>query len=210
VHSIRKPNLFAIAMLIGCPGVILLLTSPLLAARTDVVELRNGDHITGEIKSLDRGLLRFKTDHMGTVSIEWQNVARVTSDQVLEVELISGQRLFGQIAAIENPGVLLVIGTTESPKEITIADTVRIAPLDETGKIRERVDGYVDFGFSDSKATDVTQLSFDAGFSYRSRLNLWKLDVTTMQSDSETQKSGSTTLAGEWRRFFGNRWYWSG
>ena len=192
------------------PGAILLLTSPLFAAKTDVVELRNGDHLTGEIKGLERGLLRFKTDHMGTVNIEWQDVARVKSDQVLEVESISGQRLFGQIAATANPGVLLVTGATESPREITIADTVRMVPLEETGGIRERVDGYVDFGFSDTKATDVTQLSFDAGFSYRNRLNLWRLDFTTTQSDSETQQSGSTTLAGERRRFFGNRWYWSG
>jgi len=30
--------------------------------RTDVVTLRNGDRITGEVKRLDRGQLEFKTD----------------------------------------------------------------------------------------------------------------------------------------------------
>lgn len=192
------------------PGAILLLTAPLYAAKTDVIEMHNGDHITGEIKSLDRGLLQFKTDHMGTVYIEWQNVARVRSDQVLEVESTSGQRLFGQIVSVANPGVLRVTGTAESPGEFSIADTVRIAPFEETGRVREGVEGYVDFGFSDTKATNVTELTFDAGVSYRSRLKSWDLDFTTAQSDSETKQSGSTSLTGERRRFIGNRWYWSG
>jgi hypothetical protein len=35
--------------------------------RTDVVTLRNGDRITGEIMRLDRGRLEFKTDDVGVV-----------------------------------------------------------------------------------------------------------------------------------------------
>ena len=48
----------------------MMVTSPLLAAKMDVVELQNGDHITGEVKSLNRGILEFDTDHMGTLCIE--------------------------------------------------------------------------------------------------------------------------------------------
>jgi hypothetical protein len=191
-------------------GVSLLLSSPLFAAKTDVVEMRNGDHLTGEIQSLERGLLKFSTDHMGTVDIEWQEVVRVKSDQVLQVESTSGRRLFGQIAAGTDTEVLLVTGAAEAPQKVAIADTVRIAPLEETGRALDRIDGYVDFGFSDTKATDVTQLSFDAGFSFRTRDNSWEFDFTTTQSDSATSESGSATLKGARRHFFGNRWFWSG
>ena len=45
---------------------------PAAAQRTDVVELRNGDEITGEIKELARGKLKFKTDDMGTIYVEWE------------------------------------------------------------------------------------------------------------------------------------------
>ena len=38
--------------------------------KTDVVILKNGDRITGEIKKLDRGKLKLKTDDMSTVYIE--------------------------------------------------------------------------------------------------------------------------------------------
>jgi len=43
---------------------------PALAAKTDVVVLLNGDRITGEVKELSYGQLKFKTDDMGTLYIE--------------------------------------------------------------------------------------------------------------------------------------------
>ena len=43
------------------PGLSWLLsTTPLFAARTDVVELQNGDRITGEVKGLERGMLEIR------------------------------------------------------------------------------------------------------------------------------------------------------
>ncbi len=39
---------------------------------TDSVVLDNGNLITGELKSLENGIIRFSTDAMGTVSIEWK------------------------------------------------------------------------------------------------------------------------------------------
>ena len=49
------------------------------AQKTDVVELRNGDRITCEIQKLARGKLTVKTDGIGTISIEWDDVERVRS-----------------------------------------------------------------------------------------------------------------------------------
>jgi hypothetical protein len=49
------------------------------AQKTDVVELLNGDRVTCEIQKLSRGKLTVKTDGIGTISIEWDDVERVTS-----------------------------------------------------------------------------------------------------------------------------------
>jgi putative salt-induced outer membrane protein YdiY len=189
---------------------ILLLATPSFAAKTDIVEMRNGDHLTGEIKNLERGILSFSTDHMGTISIEWEEVASVKSDQVLEIELTSGQRFFGHIAADTNPGMLLVTGAEDNADELSIEDTIRMSPLEESGNLRDRIDSYVDFGFSDTKANDLSQYSFDAGFSYRDRKSKWDLRLSTIQSDSGDGRAGSSTLRGSRQRFFGNRWFWSG
>ena len=52
------------------PGILLLLgigAGAAEAQKTDSVWIRNGDRITGEVKSLSRGLLKYSTDDLGTV-----------------------------------------------------------------------------------------------------------------------------------------------
>ena len=80
----------AIALLGGLWGL------PASAAKTDVVVLLNGDRITGEVKELAYGQLKFSTDDMGTLYIEWSKIASLTTAQQLQVELADGRRVFGQ------------------------------------------------------------------------------------------------------------------
>ena len=71
---------------------------PLFAsANTDVVVFDNGDRLTGEIKSLERGRLRFKTEATDTISIEWDNVAFLSSDQNIQIETYEGRRYLGRL-----------------------------------------------------------------------------------------------------------------
>ena len=58
--------------------------------------LLNGDRITGEVKELAYGQLKFSTDDMGTLYIEWSKIASLTTAQQLQVELADGRRVFGQ------------------------------------------------------------------------------------------------------------------
>ena len=37
---------------------------------TDVIVLKNGDRVTGEIEQLEYGLLRLATDDMGTINLK--------------------------------------------------------------------------------------------------------------------------------------------
>ena len=50
-------------------------------ARDEVVELSNGDRVTGEIKGLDRSQLTVRTIDLGTVQIRWQRVVRLNSNR---------------------------------------------------------------------------------------------------------------------------------
>ena len=183
---------------------------PLYAAKTDVIELRNGDHITGEIKSLDRGLLKFSTDHVGTLSVEWEHVARIRGDRLLALEMRSGRRYYGTVVNAAEPGEMIVRTTDEQELLIAIADTIRISQLDEKGSVWDKIDGYVDFGYSDTKATEVREFTFDFGISHRDRKRLLDLSFVTSRSDSETSDSTSSTLKGERRGFLKNRWFRSG
>jgi hypothetical protein len=48
---------------------------------------------------------------------------------------------------------------------------VRIAALDR-GRFRDRIDGYLNVGWSAASATDVSQVSIGAGVTYRDEIRL--------------------------------------
>ena len=147
---------------------ILLITSITYAAKTDVVELANGDHITGEVTEVQRGKLVFKTDDIGTLSIEWMKVAHLSSKQHFEIEMSSGRRYFGKLAKSANEGMLLIVDDDLSTTtEIPIVDAIRVAVFHESGPLSDGLDGSFDFGYSHTKSTESTQLSFDFGLRHR-------------------------------------------
>ncbi len=67
-----------------------LLPSEALGQKTDTLRVQNGGKIIGEIKELDRGQLRYKTDAMSTVYADWEKVVSLQSDKYFEFELASG------------------------------------------------------------------------------------------------------------------------
>src|SRR5687768_17869880 len=77
-------------------------------AKTDVVVLKNGDRVTGEVQQLDRGRLTFKTDDIGTVEIEWDNVQSVTAAAPFDVDDLGGNRYLGSLAPGSVAGQVLI------------------------------------------------------------------------------------------------------
>ncbi len=181
------------------------------AAKTDIVVLGNGDRLTGEVKNLQRGLLEFKTDTMGTVLIEWAQVARVESALQYEVEVTSGERHFGRLVQASESGQLALADVGGATSAVRIDATVRVTQMDQAGSFRSRLDGNISFGFSYSDSTKVGQLSLGAEVTHRDRKRLWGLDVSVAESDApETGSAGTALISLETRRFFGNRWFWTG
>jgi hypothetical protein len=69
----------------------LLLLMPVFsnAQRTDLLFLRNGNKITGEIKKLQYGVLTYKTDDVGSLTVKWKDVIRLKSVKRYELTIIS-------------------------------------------------------------------------------------------------------------------------
>jgi len=159
-----------------------LAAAPLAAERTDVVVLASGDHVTGEVKKLERGKLKYKTDEMGTIYIEWDSVWQITSKDIFEVELSTGERHFGSLAPATERQRMQVIGEEET-LTLEHASVIRIAPLEET--FWGRIDGSLDAGFSFTQANDETQLSLSLEANYRSRRRLETVDLDSIHTSQE-------------------------
>lgn len=178
-----KPETCRMA-LSAATGILLAWTMPAVARqKSDVIVLLNGDRLTGEIRELEYGQLALKTDSLGTVSIEWPDVARIESRHTFSVEANDGRRYNGNLAPGSAPGRLLLRGAGD-PVELAVTEVSRIGQLESA--LLERVEGNVSLGFDQTRSTDVSTLRFDFAAAYRSDRLLTTLDAglkTTHTSD---------------------------
>ena len=180
---------------------------PAAAQKTDIVELANGDRVTCEIQKLDRGKLTVKTDGIGTISIEWNDVARVTSAASYDVELESGARATGSIAR-GDAGTLDLVSASGTQR-LALENIVRMARLGRT--FWRRLDGSIAAGFSFTQANVQTQWTFDASVSYRSQRWLTMLNadsLLTTREDADSQSRNDLSL--QTQRFIRPRWSYVG
>ncbi|WP_439102134.1 DUF481 domain-containing protein [Congregibacter sp.] len=162
--------------------------------RTDTITLYNGDRITGEIKSMLGGRLSFKTDAMGTLDIEWQEVASIESNFNYELRLDNGQRFYGSV----KPGAMQGTVTLEDvfgSKNFGWQEVVEIRPVEES--FVDRIDIYVAANYAFTKASGVAQTEFRTDISYEDEetLNALTSRVTVSDTDEESTASSRISLS---------------
>lgn len=180
-----------------------------LAAKTDVIYMRNGDRITCEIKQLERGQLKVSTDGMGTVYVEWEDIAQIVSRQNFIVEMQDGSRVQGTLAMPFDDGTLLVT-EGEDTRRVEMASVVWVDPLKLDQARIKRWDGSISAGFDRTKANDDTSLS--ASFDARRRAQDFQLDFdgsVYSRSQDEAEDTLRAALGGQFRRLLEDRWYWA-
>lgn len=179
------------------------LATPAVAQKTDVVHLKNGDAITGEIKELSRGKLRYKTDDMGTIYVEWEKIDRLISLSYFQFELDNGNRLYGQIPPPGDSGRLVIVLT--DTVRVSLGRVVGITPIKQT--FWSRIDGSLELGFSFAKANENLQLTFFGEVTYTGRKwgGGFSYDAYRQKQESTDEVSRNTgRLTGE--RFFNGPW----
>jgi len=184
---------------------VLISSVPAIAApKTDILIFLNGDRLTGEIKSLERGRLRFNTDATGTISIEWDDVESLQSNQNIQVETEDGVRHFGHLSKASDEGQL-VVETGAGPVSLAVAHVVLMAPIEENR--RERIDGDITAGFNFAKASEVQQLQFGLDVDYRTETRIFGLRADAVITDSEDNESSQRENLGlNYTRLRPNRW----
>ncbi len=195
--SLTRPSLPAATAL------LVLWAAPAFAQKTDVVVIRNGNEITGEIKKLERGKLDYSTDDMGRISIEWDKVLHVTSNHYFEVEQSSGAKYFGQLRRTEEPGQLVVVLTR--PVTLPLISVVRITPVEAT--FWQRLSGYVDVGFNFTRANSLLELTTGFEVKYRGRKWFSKLSGNTYYQNQDSSDATSRNDVGfNLQRFLAHKW----
>ena len=116
--------------------------------KTDIVMLRNGDRLSGDILSVEFGILSLSTDNMSTLSIEWPAVRSITSKFDFAIERQDGTRYHGVIATSAD-GADLMIESAEGAVRFPMQEVERISRY--SPEFWDRINGALAVGFSYTK-----------------------------------------------------------
>jgi hypothetical protein len=194
----------AVRVLLLLFAMALLRAAPLCGQKADTVVLRNGDRVVGEIQSLDRDVLSFKTDDMGTLAIKWDKIHRISSPRYFEVEETSGQRYYGSLRA--GPEVKQMIVEVSTFRDtLHHEQVVRITPIGQG--FFARLDGNISLGFTFQRANRIRTMSLDANVKYRTQKRLTGLRINTyFQGEETSEPTSRNTIALNQQRFLARRY----
>ena len=169
--------------------------------------------MTGEIKGLERGELRIKSDYMAeAVRLDWSKVASVESKSRFMIWLVDGKlftnvmRLLpGSQSEIDN----FVIGSANEGIRVKADDVVRITPV-EAG-FWKQLEGSIDFGLGFTSGNNQYHTDLMTITTYRAGDH----SVTaSIESALSGQPNGTSTSRNQftldYRKQLGPRWFAGG
>jgi hypothetical protein len=184
----------------------LLMPGPIAPAaadpKTDIVVLKNGDHLTCEIQRLTRGKLRVKTDDMGTVDIEWDKIESLTAKGLFEIEGLQGGLYFGPLETIPERG--LQVATATGIETVPLPSVARIMMI--KASFWKRLSGSIDLGFGYTKSSDLAQFNGDVSVKFTRPSFFAEFNASSFiqrQEGVEDTTRNSTSLS--YTRTFENR-----
>jgi hypothetical protein len=179
-----------------------------IAQKTDVIALQNGDRVTGEILSYSVGKLKVDSVGVGTISVNWEKILSITSDKQFEVETTGSVYWYGTIQPSTPPGKLVVVSASGT-EEIAFLDIVRFSPI--YASFWKRLDGSLNLGFNYDQASSIVQLTLNADatarkptFATTSSLSLF---YNKQQGVNSTQRAN---LSFGYEKFLKDRWLLAG
>jgi hypothetical protein len=163
IHS-RHYILFAVC----CFG----LAAPALAKRKDdVVIMKHGDRMTGEIKNLDRGILYFKSSYMNSsVQLDWDEVASLQSQDPFIVRLTNGMRIKTSIerSTETEKGTGQDKFTLESTSNGMVVSPTQVIEIEQAEvSFFKQLNGDANFGVNYTSGANPTTLSSFADITYQ-------------------------------------------
>jgi hypothetical protein len=158
--------------------------------KTDVLVMKNGDRLTGEVKGLDAGVLYVSFDYIdGTASVNWSKVDRLESKQLFVVKTQDGSVYTGTLKTAETgagrPVQIQVFEAAAHEHTIERSQIVRMVATSEN--FWQRFNGDASFGAIYSKGNESNQYSLGANTLYvRERWNAGATFDSNLSSSSGT------------------------
>ena len=194
---------------------LLLATSALARESTDVIIMKNGDHLTGEIKGLNSGVLYISMDYiLGTSEVQWSKVDHIESNQLFLVKTEDGNVYKGTLSTASNEkGRPLTIAVVESSSKQVDLERLTVVEMDQTSeRFWQRFNGQINTGITYTKGNQSTQYNLSSDVAYpRERWSAgasYNSTLSTSTGVTATTRNQATLSAQRLLRW--NNWFYAG
>lgn len=156
------------------------------SSQVDSVKFKNHHIIIGEIKSLDKGILKIETNYSDSdFLIEWKEVVWVITQSNFQINLSSGEQYFSSLQSL-NDSIVKIYSDSNNAIAVNIQNIVFLNPYDD--RFGDRFDASIDVGTELAKAQNVKSFTTRSNLSYKA--DKWSSDMsfnTLLKSQDETE-----------------------
>ncbi len=159
---------FAFSILIVC-----WFGSTMVFSQSDSIIFHNGNFLVGDIKSMNRNVLKMKTTFSDSdFAIEWNGVKEIFTQSYFLITLSNGNRYNG---TIQSSGTNQLSIVTDDGQAIPIHFDEIVFMEDVNKGFWSQIYASIDFGFDLTKANSFKQYSMRSNLGYMARR--WQLDA---------------------------------
>lgn len=200
--EISMSHRFRILFLFCC---LFSISTPLFSAQ---ISLKNGDILTGEIVSMEEGILHLKTEYAGTLNIQWEQIAQIDSQVPLNVVLTDQTRLIGAAQSADAGHMKLKMGKIVETASFDLAEVTAINPKPAEDKA-VKLNGRIDIGFSGTSGnTDTESQHLSAEVVARTEKNRYTAGVAYNKEKNEDEVTTKNYLGyAKYDHFLTQKWY---
>ncbi|TXD47205.1 DUF481 domain-containing protein [Polaribacter sp. IC073] len=138
-----------------------------LAAQNDTIVANNNDMIIGEIKGMNKGILKIKTGYSDSdFSIKWKEIKQLYSKTKFIISTDKGDRYEGEFRVLTSNKVFVYV-INDTIASLTLKDIVHFKTYKT--KFWDRVSASVALGFNFTKSNNFRQFSLRSNFLYESK-----------------------------------------
>ena len=177
--------------------------------KTDIVHMKNGDRITCEIQSLQKGQLSIKPDYTtDTIVIDWTRVERLESSQLFVVTDPNGKTYSGLLAEGVQSRTITIVGRQSH----TLSDD-SVVEISELGNnFWSSLSGNIAVGTSFTASNSQATLTVQSGLQYQSKKNFATFNSSSqfVTQEKTTNTDETTVKAAFFHQLSESKWYGGG
>ena len=183
----------------------------LSAQKVDTLIHINGNVMTGEIKKMIDGILFFKMDGMGTISVEAEKINTFKTVKLLQIRTKQGELIFGRIDTSMDQGYVKV-GYGINKNNVRVLDIIEVYPIKSTFWLR--MSGKFDFGIDYAKSTRMVRANTSGLIEHRrkkmSTVLSWSSYGSAQQIDTNILQTSKADASVTVKNLIKGSWLWTG